>query len=159
MITLCGFHSSRFWGLCWYSSLFFTLWAKIVHWIVFRNHSHIDIWVQPACFLRHNGISRIHRVARSIKLQVHYLRSAHVDGKEQWFSTLFDLQHPSFLIEPFGGTPVENHWYSNLAEWPLVVCTSNFGLVHSDAKPSSLVLILVFLATLSSILFYEQIQI
>ena len=85
----------------------------IFYWIFSRNHSHIDIWVQPACFLRHNGISRIHRVARSIKLQVHYLRSAHVDGKEQWFSTLFDLQHPSFLIEPFGGTPVENHWYRN----------------------------------------------
>ncbi len=28
-----------------------------------RNESHVDIWlVKPSCFLRHNGVSRIHRV-------------------------------------------------------------------------------------------------
>lgn len=32
-----------------------------------RNQSHVDIWVKPKCFLRHNGPSRIHRVARYYK--------------------------------------------------------------------------------------------
>ena len=39
-----------------------------------RNSSQIDLWVEPKCFLRHNGVSRIHRVARAMKLQVQQLR-------------------------------------------------------------------------------------
>ena len=35
-----------------------------------RNSSQIDLWVEPKCFLRHNGVSRIHRVARGMKLEV-----------------------------------------------------------------------------------------
>ena len=35
-----------------------------------RNNSQIDLWVIPKCFLRHNGISRIHRIARTMKLEV-----------------------------------------------------------------------------------------
>ena len=39
-----------------------------------RNNSQIDLWVIPKCFLRHNGISRIHRIARTMKLEVQHLR-------------------------------------------------------------------------------------
>ena len=30
----------------------------------------MDIWVIPACFLRHNGLARIRRVAKSMKIKV-----------------------------------------------------------------------------------------
>ena len=41
-----------------------------------RNHSHVDIWVKPECFLRHNGPSRIHRVskAKTMRLKVTHIR-------------------------------------------------------------------------------------
>ena len=39
-----------------------------------RNSTQIDLWVIPKCFLRHNGISRIHRIARTMKLEVQTLR-------------------------------------------------------------------------------------
>ena len=39
-----------------------------------RNHSHVDIWVEPKCFLRHHGPSRIHRVAKSMKMSVEHIR-------------------------------------------------------------------------------------
>ena len=39
-----------------------------------RNHSHVDIWVKPECFLRHHGPSRIHRVTKSMKMSVHHIR-------------------------------------------------------------------------------------
>ena len=35
-----------------------------------RNHSQVDIWVIPACFLRHNGLARVRRVAKSMKMKV-----------------------------------------------------------------------------------------
>ena len=35
-----------------------------------RNHSAVDIWVIPACFLRHSGLARIRRVAKSMKMKV-----------------------------------------------------------------------------------------
>ena len=40
-----------------------------------RNLSHVDIWlVKPKCFIRHNGIARIHRVAKSLKTNIDHLR-------------------------------------------------------------------------------------
>ena len=35
-----------------------------------RHQSHVDIWVEPSCFLRHNGVSRVHRVAKSLGMSV-----------------------------------------------------------------------------------------
>ncbi len=35
----------------------------------------MDIWLtKPRCFLRHNGVSRIHRVAKSLKTSISHLR-------------------------------------------------------------------------------------
>lgn len=52
-----------------------------------RNVSHVDLWVWPKCFLRHHGISRIHRVARSMKMGVDHIRwLAKVNyGKEEGY--------------------------------------------------------------------------
>lgn len=47
---------------------------KKVEHVKTRNHSHVDLWVEPYCFLRHNGISRIHRVAKSMGMQVEHVR-------------------------------------------------------------------------------------
>lgn len=47
-----------------------SFWLKWPEPEVFYHPSRVT----PSCFLRHNGISRIHRVAKSIKLNVHYLR-------------------------------------------------------------------------------------
>ncbi len=40
-----------------------------------RDESAVDIWLtKPKCFLRHNGVARIHRVAKSLKANVAQLR-------------------------------------------------------------------------------------
>lgn len=39
-----------------------------------RNQSHVDLWVYPKCFLRHHGISRIHRVAKTMRITVKHIR-------------------------------------------------------------------------------------
>lgn len=39
-----------------------------------RSTSSIDIWVEPQCFLRNHGISRIYRVTRSLRMHVYNLR-------------------------------------------------------------------------------------
>ena len=39
-----------------------------------RTRSQVDIWVVAPCFLRHHGVSRIHRVAKTMKLQVKQMR-------------------------------------------------------------------------------------
>ena len=52
-----------------------------------KNHSHVDIWVYPPCFLRHHGISRIHRVAKSMSLSVEHTRwlaKINFDENEQY---------------------------------------------------------------------------
>lgn len=36
--------------------------------------SHVDLWVEPRCFLKHHGVSRIHRVSRSMKMTVDHIR-------------------------------------------------------------------------------------
>jgi hypothetical protein len=39
-----------------------------------RNRSQVDIWVTPECFVRNNGVERVHRVARVLKMQVANVR-------------------------------------------------------------------------------------
>ena len=39
-----------------------------------RNMSSLDIWVEPHCFIRNNGISRIYRITRALKMHVYNLR-------------------------------------------------------------------------------------
>lgn len=36
--------------------------------------SCIDIWVEPICFLRNHGVSRIYRITRSLKMHIYNLR-------------------------------------------------------------------------------------
>ena len=59
--------------LCTLLNQLYILFRDVEH-IKRKNHSHVDIWVEPACFLRHHGISRIHRVAKSMKLSVDHTR-------------------------------------------------------------------------------------
>jgi len=71
-------HFKRFWlpGATWVERSIRdqNIYNRDVEHIKRKNHSHVDIWVEPACFLRHHGISRIHRVAKSMKLSVDHTR-------------------------------------------------------------------------------------
>ncbi|XP_023334151.1 uncharacterized protein LOC111705736 [Eurytemora carolleeae] len=39
-----------------------------------RNTSVIDLWVEPICFLKNHGVSRIYRVTRTLRMHVYNLR-------------------------------------------------------------------------------------
>lgn len=39
-----------------------------------KKVSVVDIWVVPQCFLRHNGMTRVHRVAKSLKIYIEFIR-------------------------------------------------------------------------------------
>jgi len=47
---------------------------KKFHFTRSKNSSSLDLWVEPVCFLKNNGISRIYRITRSLKMHVYTLR-------------------------------------------------------------------------------------
>jgi len=47
---------------------------KNFHFTRSKNSSALDLWVEPVCFLKNNGISRIYRITRSLKMHIYNLR-------------------------------------------------------------------------------------
>lgn len=47
---------------------------KNFHYTRSKNSSSLDLWVEPVCFLKNNGISRIYRITRSLKMHVYNIR-------------------------------------------------------------------------------------
>ena len=83
-----------------------------------RNQSHVDIWVEPRCFLRHHGISRIHRVSKSMKLTVKQIR---------WLAKINYGQ-----VEGYGPREVIEISKSMASSVPGILC----AWVHPDIDPT-----------------------
>uniref|UniRef100_A0A0K2SZH6 Uncharacterized protein n=1 Tax=Lepeophtheirus salmonis TaxID=72036 RepID=A0A0K2SZH6_LEPSM len=71
-------HHRRFWlpGVKWVELSERTLYTHRTNLSLARRktQSHLDIWVEPVCFLKHNGIARIYRISKTLKLDVEHLR-------------------------------------------------------------------------------------
>eukprot|EP00094_Tigriopus_californicus_P000990 TCALIF_00958-PA protein Name:"Protein of unknown function" AED:0.30 eAED:0.30 QI:77/1/0/1/1/0.5/2/0/489 len=71
-------HFKRFWlpGANWVERNIRSnhIYRSNITQIKVRNQSQVDLWVYPKCFLRHHGISRIHRVARTMRINVKHIR-------------------------------------------------------------------------------------